>query len=90
MPRLLWQSYGGGRFLISEVPLYSGSAAERGGSDFKGFNNFHLKNGSNQVQPRLYPKGSMAFLQNNFRCPPIGCSKNLKDLKDCGYLGSKA
>ena len=23
------------------------------------------------------PKGSMAFLQNYFRCPPIGCSKNL-------------
>ena len=28
------------------------------------------------------PKGSMAFLQNNFRCTPIGYSKNLKDLKD--------
>ena len=24
----------------------------------------------------------MAFLQNNFRCPPSGCSKILKDLKD--------
>ena len=23
---------------------------------------------------------SMAFLQNNLRCPPIGSSKNLKDL----------
>jgi len=23
----------------------------------------------------------MAFLQNNFRCPPTGKSKNLKDLK---------
>jgi len=31
------------------------------------------------------PKGSMAFLQNHFRCPPttyVGSSKNLNDLKD--------
>ena len=25
MPRVLWGSYGGGRFLMSEVPLYAGS-----------------------------------------------------------------
>jgi len=28
--------------------------------------------------------GRMAFLQNKFQCPPIGSSKNLKDLKDGG------
>eukprot|EP00290_Baffinella_frigidus_P057344 CAMPEP_0180359908 /NCGR_PEP_ID=MMETSP0989-20121125/11576_1 /TAXON_ID=697907 /ORGANISM="non described non described, Strain CCMP2293" /LENGTH=33 /DNA_ID= /DNA_START= /DNA_END= /DNA_ORIENTATION= len=29
----------------------------------------------------------MAFLQDKFRCPPIGSSKNLKDLQ--GYLAHK-
>ena len=30
----------------------------------------------------------MAFLQNKFRCPPIGSSKNLKDLKgECHMRG---
>ena len=28
----------------------------------------------------------MVFLQNNFRCPPIGSSKNLKDLKELRVL----
>ena len=36
MPRALWWSYGGGRFLISEVPLYlrfgGGGGGEGGGS----------------------------------------------------------
>ena len=32
-------------------------------------------------------KGSMVILQNHCRCPPIGCSKNLNDLKDLSVQG---
>ena len=28
-------------------------------------------------------KEAFLFLQNKFQCPPIGSSKNLKDLKAC-------
>ena len=56
MPGGLWGSSGGGRFLMSEVPLKFGeptqteTVIERGGNTLKGFIYLFLKKGSSQGQ----------------------------------------
>ena len=55
MPRALWWPLGGGLFLMSEAPLYGLPSPP----DIRGY------------RDHFQPKGSLAFLQNNVRCPPM-------------------